>query len=103
MLILTRRAEEKLVIGDNVTITVLAVKGKQVLIGVQAPREIPVHREEIYQRILEGRAAETGLAADGPHSGGENSTGSISSTASRSELSSKKASDAERRHSLPVL
>ena len=65
MLILTRRAEEKLVIGDDVTITVLAVKGKQVLIGVDAPREIPVHREEIYQRILEERAAaDAALVAD---------------------------------------
>lgn len=55
MLILTRRIEEKIVIDDNVTVTVLGVKGKQVLIGIEAPREIPVHREEIYQRILKER------------------------------------------------
>ena len=90
-------------IGDDVTITVLAVKGKQVLIGIDAPREIPVHRAEIYQRILEERAADTALAADGPHASGASSTGSITSKASRSEPSSKKASDAERRHSLPVM
>ena len=56
MLILTRKIEEKIVIGDNVTVTVLGIKGKQVLIGIDAPREIPVHREEVYQRILKERA-----------------------------------------------
>lgn len=51
MLILTRRVEEKLRIGDDVTITILDVKGKQVRIGVEAPADVSVHREEIYQRI----------------------------------------------------
>ena len=62
MLVLTRGIKEKIVIGDDVTVTVLGLKGKQVLLGIEAPLEISVHREEIYQRILKERERK----ADGP-------------------------------------
>lgn len=53
MLILTRRVGEMLKIGDNVDVTILSVKGNQVRIGINAPKEVTVHREEIYSRIKE--------------------------------------------------
>jgi carbon storage regulator len=51
MLILTRRVGETVMIGDDVTITVLGVKGNQVRVGINAPKHVAVHREEIYERI----------------------------------------------------
>jgi carbon storage regulator len=56
MLILTRRVGETVVIGDEVTVTVLGVKGNQVRLGVNAPREVAVHREEIFERIKRERS-----------------------------------------------
>lgn len=58
MLILTRRVGETVMIGDDITFTVLSVNGNQVRVGLNAPKQVPVHREEVYERIrLEERAA----------------------------------------------
>jgi carbon storage regulator len=60
MLILTRRPQETLVVGDNIKVQVLGVKGGQVRLGVEAPREVPVYREEIWVRMKRDRAGKAG-------------------------------------------
>lgn len=62
MLILTRKVGESVLIGDDISITVLSVRGNQVKLGVQAPKEVSVHREEIYQRILQSKDEQIGRA-----------------------------------------
>jgi carbon storage regulator len=57
LLILTRRVNESLRVGDDVTVTVVAVKGNQVRIGINAPKDVEVHREEIYDRVQQEKAA----------------------------------------------
>ena len=54
MLILSRKVSESLMLGDEITVTVLGIKGNQVRIGIDAPRDVAVHREEIYKRIVDG-------------------------------------------------
>jgi len=63
MLILTRRAGETVMIGSDITITVLGVKGNQVRIGINAPKDVAVHREEIFERIQSEQGSEEGDSA----------------------------------------
>jgi carbon storage regulator len=64
MLILTRRVGETIMINDDITITVLGVKGNQVRLGINAPRDVSVHREEIYHRIQKERMRQGDVGAD---------------------------------------
>ena len=72
MLILTRRVGETVMIGEDVTVTVLGVKGNQVRVGVNAPRDVAVHREEIFERIK--REVEDGGEAHVPRRGNGHGT-----------------------------
>ncbi len=63
MLIVTRRLGESVMIGDDVTVTVLSVKGNQVRIGIAAPKSVSVHREEVYERLKNGEPEQARIPA----------------------------------------
>jgi carbon storage regulator len=75
MLILTRRVGETVMIGNDVTVTVLGVKGNQVRIGVNAPRDVAVHREEIFERIKREEQDESGTTPARPATARANGNG----------------------------
>jgi carbon storage regulator len=75
MLILTRRVGEAVMIGSEVTVTVLGVKGNQVRLGVNAPKHVAVHREEIFERIQREQHGANGAAASTPEPAGSNGLG----------------------------
>jgi len=65
VLILTRRIGESVMIGDDVTITILGVRGTHVRVGINAPKQVPVHREEVYERIKAAQCADVADAISG--------------------------------------
>lgn len=65
MLILTRRVGETVIIGNNITVTILGLKGNQVRVGINAPKSVAVHREEIYERIKRKQQENLGSDHDG--------------------------------------
>ena len=64
MLILTRRISESIIIGDNIVITVVDIRGDKVRLGIEAPKEIPVHRQEVYEAIQRENALKTNAPND---------------------------------------
>ena len=66
MLVLSRKKDEKIVIGDSITVMVIEIRGDKVRLGIEAPREVSVHRQEVYEAIQREHAHEPGAPADVP-------------------------------------
>ncbi len=89
MLILTRRVGESLMVGDEITVTVLGVKGNQVRIGVNAPKDTIVDREEVYYRRKEGKPKKTNTAAQANGTHQEHQTGGRHASVHRGKAQSR--------------
>lgn len=94
MLILSRRLGEKIRIGDEVSLTILGIKGKQVRIGIDAPREVAVHREEVYLQIVE-ESNNTDNAEQAKDTACDDDSSSVSESESESESESDALSDSQ--------
>jgi carbon storage regulator len=64
MLVLSRKKDEKIIIGDNITLMVIEIRGDKVRLGIEAPKDVSVHREEVYEAILKERTGPEGVSAD---------------------------------------
>ncbi len=91
MLILSRRVDESIVIGDEVVITILSVKGKQVRVGITAPPDVSVHREEIYRRIQSGEI--DALSGSVPASAAPGAVSHVPEDSTNGNVASEAASD----------
>jgi len=90
MLILSRRCGESIVIDERIKLTVLSVKGKQIRIGIDAPEDVSVHREEIYERIIAGEAV---AYSGGPSTKSEKGADLSSDPAANSDIDSDSFTD----------
>ena len=104
MLILTRRVGETLMIGDQITVTILGVKGNQVRVGVHAPKDVSVHREEIYERIQKETDESSGPSGHATRSSAASTANSPASSSTSSAPSTPRIQTrgAARRSRLPV-
>ena len=64
MLVLSRKKDEKIIIGDKITLMVIEIRGDKVRLGIEAPKDVTVHREEVYEAIIKERSGQEGVSAE---------------------------------------